>query len=321
MANYSEPFADDAANAEEASALELSVVDLPQDDMIVQDAFDGRHDGTLPHKVCARIISILRGSFLFAEPAQKKKFHFFPRHDIALLRQAVADRPFLAPHGRANEAWATMAQKLRNVGLLAETRSVRERFTFLVGKYKKDELMSLRKSGTDEGYGEREMLLGEVGELLNEADEKRKDAQQKKVVNTVLVNQFRDEAMQTLKNKRNKATIEHDASRDDESVSSDASSRIGTRKRTLRSILDEREDRFRRSEELERLRLANEEKKLKIDEERLRLEEKKLDAAIEAQKQQTQLLNALVMRLTSNNRWVGNAVYFMTTKMRHVLIQ
>jgi hypothetical protein len=238
-----------------------------------------------------------------------KKFHFLPKHDVWLLRQAVADQPFFAPRGRAVDAWDALAKTLRDKNNLAiEGRSVRERFSLLVAKYKKDEMASLRKSGTEEHYGEREQLLREVLDVMNEASVDAAQAKEKKEASIALGKKLRESAMLTLKNKRNNVDSDSPTTADpSDGVDSQHDSKVATkgRKLTLASIFQDRSKLLCAQQETDRIRADNETKRLKLDEDRLQFEEKKFDferarleADVASRRAQDQLILALVKKIT-----------------------
>jgi hypothetical protein len=87
---------------------------------------------------------------LIPGPNTPRKFHFVPRHDLMLLKQVVANRPYSAPHGQTEAAWNAVTEKLACLSLRVQTRTLRDRFNLLLQKFRSHEIASLRKSGTDE---------------------------------------------------------------------------------------------------------------------------------------------------------------------------
>ncbi|DBA00433.1 TPA: hypothetical protein N0F65_012964, partial [Lagenidium giganteum] len=77
---------------------------------------------------------------------RRRAFRFKPNHDIALLKEAVSLQPWAAGHGK----------------------TVKRRFDTLVETARRDDLESLRASGTVEEYEERKQLLTDVRMLLDD---------------------------------------------------------------------------------------------------------------------------------------------------------
>ncbi|KAH8009540.1 hypothetical protein HPB51_018186 [Rhipicephalus microplus] len=49
-------------------------------------------------------------------------------------------------------------------------RGIKERVDLLIGYFRQQDTVNLRKSGTEEQYGEREQLLQDVSDLMREVD-------------------------------------------------------------------------------------------------------------------------------------------------------
>ncbi|KAL3187775.1 hypothetical protein MRX96_024531 [Rhipicephalus microplus] len=49
-------------------------------------------------------------------------------------------------------------------------RGIRERVDLLIGYFRQQDTVNLRKSGTEEQYGEREQLLQDVSDLMREVN-------------------------------------------------------------------------------------------------------------------------------------------------------
>jgi hypothetical protein len=172
--------------------------------------------------------------------------------DIALLQQALVDRPFLADHGRTAQEWQELAHKLKAIGYGISARTARDRFVFLVSKWRAQEMESLRKSGEDEEYTTRESMLTEIVQLLDDNSHKKNETKQKKAVDAVLASQLRDEAMQALKKKRLRPTADDNG--DNEEGREVVAENRSCSKRTMRKILDERAERLKRQQDLEQCR-------------------------------------------------------------------
>ena len=94
-------------------------------------------------------------------------FGFNPNHDIHLLKEVMQHAPFAAPHGKTREAWEEVANSL--TPLLARKinhAAVKQQFDHLVKTFHNEEMESLRASGTEEEYDERERLLTDIVDLV-----------------------------------------------------------------------------------------------------------------------------------------------------------
>ncbi|KAH6942609.1 hypothetical protein HPB50_008434 [Hyalomma asiaticum] len=100
-------------------------------------------------------------------PAQRKpRKRFRIDEDLCLLKEVACADPFSNP-----TAWEDV---LRNV-MLAVNRelticSIKERVDLLIGYFRQQDTANLRKSGTEEQYGEREQVLQNITDLIREAD-------------------------------------------------------------------------------------------------------------------------------------------------------
>ncbi|XP_037512182.1 uncharacterized protein LOC119388880 [Rhipicephalus sanguineus] len=100
-------------------------------------------------------------------PAQRKaRKRFRIDEDLCLLKEVACADPFSNP-----TAWEDV---LRNVMLAVNReltiRSIKERVDLLIGYFRQQNTANLRKSGTEEQYGEREQLLQDISDLMREAD-------------------------------------------------------------------------------------------------------------------------------------------------------
>ena len=115
--------------------------------------------------------------------AEKKPARFTPKFDIALLKEVVAQNPFAQKNSKAK--WIQMVAKINT--LLLETRNdivftergCKDRLKILVNAFKKETLASLKASGTVEEYTERDQLLTEVIELIEEKENTLKEMERK----------------------------------------------------------------------------------------------------------------------------------------------
>ncbi|KAH6927945.1 hypothetical protein HPB50_009998 [Hyalomma asiaticum] len=95
---------------------------------------------------------------------RKPRRHFRIHEDLCLLREVAAANPFENP-----QMWEEV---LRNVVAAIERdvtlRAVKERVELLLNYFRREDTANLRKSGTEEQYGELQQLLQEVSDLARE---------------------------------------------------------------------------------------------------------------------------------------------------------
>ena len=115
--------------------------------------------------------------------SEKKRARFTPKFDIALLQEVIAQNPFAQKNSKTK--WIQIVAKIN--ALLLETRNdivftergCKDRLRILVNAFKKEPLTSVKASGTEEEYTERDQLLPEVIELLGEKENTLKEMERK----------------------------------------------------------------------------------------------------------------------------------------------
>ena len=111
---------------------------------------------------------------------RKEQFRFSAKDDIALLKEVISLFPYGEPHGMMGKAWETIYANFKKhchqVGKKTEaptSAGLKRRIGELLKQWSKEEVHSLRKSGTDEDFEEKEMLLTDLTELMENIDQKR----------------------------------------------------------------------------------------------------------------------------------------------------
>ena len=115
--------------------------------------------------------------------AEKKPARFTPNFDIAPFKEVVAQNPFTQKNSKPK--WIQIVAKIN--ALLLETRNdivftergCKDRLKILLNAFKKETLASLKASGTEEEYTERDQLLTEVIELIEEKENTLKEMERK----------------------------------------------------------------------------------------------------------------------------------------------
>ena len=105
---------------------------------------------------------------------EEKAKHFFAlKDDLNLLKQVLADPPFCAKHGGTQQKWEDIQTKLNPD---VTWRTIRDRFTLLVKQFKTATSENLKKSGTEEEFTEKEVLLQEIVDLMRESETQKDSA-------------------------------------------------------------------------------------------------------------------------------------------------
>ncbi|XP_023221109.1 uncharacterized protein LOC111622884 [Centruroides sculpturatus] len=122
---------------------------------------------------------------------RKIQMRFSCHHDILLLREVVAINPYA--YENPKDAWKNIAENLRTF-YTVDSRRCRERTSLLLQYYEKNNQASLRRSGTEEEFTERNQLLQEIKELKYEAQITSEKSQPQAIAGQ----QVRDAAMTSL---------------------------------------------------------------------------------------------------------------------------
>lgn len=192
----------------------------------------------------------------------------------------LADQPFLAEYGKQADAWKSTSEALAEVGVNAGPKSIQDRFKNLVKLFKSESRASLRRSGTEEEYDERERLLQEIVDLeATVLSRKAEKAATKGKKDQNIGNKIRQDALAEMREKRLR--------QDEDSVASTSTRQTDDEPQPKRKMAQSRiEKDFQefvdRKEKLaadqlatERLKVQLEANKLELEREKLRLKEEK----------------------------------------------
>ncbi|KAI9982656.1 hypothetical protein PInf_008633 [Phytophthora infestans] len=191
---------------------------------------------------------------------------FVPSGDIMLLKEALKHRPWAASHGETLAAWTSITTRLK-AGLTSRTadgKACRRRFNALLQVFRRDELESLRASGSAEVYEEREQLLTDRMTLHAQAkadktEKEKKEAERRESASAEVV----QSAMEGLRRSRS-GSSESELSTPQPSKKKEKSST-----EALVEFLDSKaEARISREKQKER-QLDLEERRLALEEQRL----------------------------------------------------
>ncbi|XP_077989977.1 uncharacterized protein LOC144444440 [Glandiceps talaboti] len=98
---------------------------------------------------------------------RKKIMRFSVRHDILLLREVLAQNPIAVHLKESGKAWGRVAERLMETdeSFKIDSRRCRERTYRLLDYYKQKDFTSLRRTGTEEEFREKEKLLQDIKKL------------------------------------------------------------------------------------------------------------------------------------------------------------
>ena len=111
--------------------------------------------------------------------AVKKKipFRFSAKDDVALLKEVISIFPQAAGRGKSEEQWLIVHSQFKKYHATLRidveapsSKTIKAHVKLLTEYWRKEELASLRKSGCEEEYEEKEHLLTDLAEMLNEID-------------------------------------------------------------------------------------------------------------------------------------------------------
>ncbi|RHY03061.1 hypothetical protein DYB36_003722 [Aphanomyces astaci] len=111
---------------------------------------------------------------LYEEPgayARTFKKSFACEDDILLLKGINSVTPWEAPSGQVMNTWADLAKDLRDnrrFRLTKDGPACKSRFEKLIKAHSGDSLAAMRRSGTDEEFGERDQLLEDISSQMED---------------------------------------------------------------------------------------------------------------------------------------------------------
>ncbi|ETV68870.1 hypothetical protein, variant [Aphanomyces astaci] len=110
-----------------------------------------------------------------AEGKKKPAHGFTTPQDVDLIKEVMSICPHDAPYGQTSARWAEVGEHMRTIHVdsLSAT-GCRKRCDDLLVAFQKAMLASLRASGTDEEYDEREQLLQDLSDMKATKEDKCK---------------------------------------------------------------------------------------------------------------------------------------------------
>ncbi|XP_033626256.1 uncharacterized protein LOC117289300 isoform X3 [Asterias rubens] len=144
---------------------------------------------TIKERITTRLDSLqalytenMEGSFTRVNMSIAKPIRFYPELDIVLLKEVVAVNPCHLQGAKTHRKWETILSNVNSTLLNKKVslRACKDRMKTLLKAHRQAEMMSLKASGTDEEYKERDQLLTEVDELCAEASRETEEERQRK---------------------------------------------------------------------------------------------------------------------------------------------
>ncbi|XP_074618442.1 uncharacterized protein LOC141877388 [Acropora palmata] len=198
--------------------------------------------------------------------------------DIAFCKEVIARRP------TKPDDWEDIAEFLSNLfttennPVQIKGRGCRERSELLVKKYKSEERKALKRSGTEEEFGELNTLLGDIATYLEDMTTNVVSKQKKKEEEDRSKGlAMRKAAMETYaKNSKSDSSSQPDEKEEDEELFFPGCSKKTKRGRTGSSqMLNYLSKKHENSMQIKERRLNLEERKLQLEEKKMALEEMK----------------------------------------------
>ncbi|KAG9408113.1 hypothetical protein AC1031_021350 [Aphanomyces cochlioides] len=96
------------------------------------------------------------------EKKRKSAYRFKAASDIDLLKEVMLIQPFAAAYGQTKSRWEEISDNFVLTG-----QGCRKRFDDLIAAFKEQSTASLRASGTDEEYLQRDQLLQDLSDMID----------------------------------------------------------------------------------------------------------------------------------------------------------
>lgn len=134
-----------------------------------------------------------------ADKTKNSKLKFTMAMDIDLLKESILQKPFNTEHGNVQQSWVEVTEILNYTTNWKTIRNrykkITYRFYLLINSARSKNVSSLKSSGTSEQYTERDKLLDDAINLVD-------DASIKSGTEKDLGKFYRDESMLTPKRQR-----------------------------------------------------------------------------------------------------------------------
>ncbi|ETW05092.1 hypothetical protein H310_04120 [Aphanomyces invadans] len=112
---------------------------------------------------------------------RRTAYRFITQVDIDFLKEVMAVCPHDAPYGQTLARWEDFVEHMREMhGPDLTTAGCRKRLDDLMAAYKKNTVQSLRASGTEEEYNEREQLIQDQSDMMDTTYKTKKTLKEEK---------------------------------------------------------------------------------------------------------------------------------------------
>ena len=168
---------------------------------------------------------------------KREIFVWKQRHEDFLLREVLVLEPhqFWSGSKERGAVWTTIADNLKAFDMKVSQRSVRERFEKIMKEFKAKEAKEVRASGVDVEYTERDKLLTDIVEKMEEFEEAMEKVKGKEKKNRESAEEMRKRAVEQLGETRRRHALANDDVLDAEVLESDEGILVTPEKRRRRS--------------------------------------------------------------------------------------
>ena len=167
---------------------------------------------------------------------KREIFVWKQRHEDFLLREVLVLEPhqFWSGSEERGAVWTTIAENLKAFDMKVSQRSVRERFEKIMKEFKAKEATEVRASGVDVKYTERDKLLTDIVEKMEEFEEAMEKVKGKEKKDRESAEEMRKRAVEQLGETRRRHALANDVL-DAEVLESDEGVMVTPEKRRRRS--------------------------------------------------------------------------------------
>ncbi|CAB4014574.1 Hypothetical predicted protein [Paramuricea clavata] len=116
-----------------------------------------------------------------SDTGKRGLFVWREHHEMGLLREVLTHEPYRFRFGSVwtGAVWTAIACQLEDMGMKVNQRSVREKFTGMMTSFKKKEAQEKRASGVDVDFTEKDQVLLDIMERMEECEEENEQERQK----------------------------------------------------------------------------------------------------------------------------------------------
>ena len=122
-----------------------------------------------------------------AKRQRKEQFRFSCKDDIILLKEVMANNPYVAKYGTKTMEWKKVEEGFNNAICLTKSNrplvsadTLKNHCDGLIEAFQKSENEAPKRSGVDEDYEEREQLLRDLLDIIHDEADIREGERNKK---------------------------------------------------------------------------------------------------------------------------------------------